>query len=158
MGWPLLSFLYSYNDFDVISCQFAMHYMWKTKETATKFIKLISTLLKPGGVFIATTTDADVMISNLLNTQGNKERKEKDKEKEKDKVKEKEKEKEKDKEKDKEKEKEKKENYENIFSIRDEKDRLLCRVEFTKEDVERLFKNKSKKDDPMDFTGLKYQF
>lgn len=40
--------------FDVVSCQFALHYFFKNRETWTGFINNIRTYLKPNGVFIGT--------------------------------------------------------------------------------------------------------
>jgi mRNA (guanine-N7-)-methyltransferase len=45
--------------FDVISCQFAMHYAFEDEESATGFMNNISLYLKPGGYFIATYPDGD---------------------------------------------------------------------------------------------------
>eukprot|EP01041_Mallomonas_annulata_P004370 gene4370-8698_t len=47
--------------FDVISCQFALHYMFQTRSTADFFFEQVSTLLRPGGLFIATTVDCRVV-------------------------------------------------------------------------------------------------
>lgn len=47
--------------FDVASCQFAMHYMFQTRERANHFFRNMSRQLKVGGVFIATTIDARVV-------------------------------------------------------------------------------------------------
>lgn len=43
--------------FDVISCQFAMHYFFKDADTLDNFIKNISSLLSIGGYFIGTFMD-----------------------------------------------------------------------------------------------------
>ena len=40
--------------FDVVSCQFALHYFFKNRETWTGFVNNVQTYLKPGGVFIGT--------------------------------------------------------------------------------------------------------
>lgn len=52
--------------FDVASCQFAMHYMFETRERAGRFFDEISTNLKPGGYFIATTMDSRVVADWAL--------------------------------------------------------------------------------------------
>jgi mRNA (guanine-N7-)-methyltransferase len=53
--------------FDVISIQFAIHYMMNTQERAKRFFQTVSELLDMGGSFIATTVDARVVIEHLLN-------------------------------------------------------------------------------------------
>jgi mRNA (guanine-N7-)-methyltransferase len=47
--------------FDVASCQFAMHYMFQTRERAKYFFHNMSRQLKVGAAFIATTIDARVV-------------------------------------------------------------------------------------------------
>jgi mRNA (guanine-N7-)-methyltransferase len=47
--------------FDVASCQFAMHYMFQTRERAKHFFHNMSRQLKVGATFIATTIDARVV-------------------------------------------------------------------------------------------------
>ena len=51
--------------FDVVSCQFAIHYMFQTDLTLDRFIRNIEYLLRPGGVFIATCFDGDRLASKL---------------------------------------------------------------------------------------------
>jgi len=41
--------------FDIVSCQFAMHFAMKDETTFTQFIKNVSLNLKPGGFFIGTS-------------------------------------------------------------------------------------------------------
>jgi SAM-dependent methyltransferase len=43
--------------FDMVSCQFAVHYMWKDEATLRSFLKNVVSNLKVGGKFIATTMD-----------------------------------------------------------------------------------------------------
>lgn len=43
--------------FDVVSCQFAFHYFFKTHETLTTFLQNVSQNLKEGGTFIGTAFD-----------------------------------------------------------------------------------------------------
>ena len=64
-GWSRKAPLSSTDKFDIISCQFAMHYMMETAETANHFFSEISAHLAPGGLFIATTTDGRVMAELL---------------------------------------------------------------------------------------------
>lgn len=51
--------------FDIASCQFAIHYMFQTEEKAHHFFTEVSNHLKPGGIFVATTTDCRVLSEML---------------------------------------------------------------------------------------------
>ncbi|GLU03958.1 hypothetical protein SLE2022_211270 [Rubroshorea leprosula] len=51
--------------FDICSCQFAMHYSWSTEARARRALANISALLRPGGTFIGTMPDANVIIKKL---------------------------------------------------------------------------------------------
>jgi len=53
--------------FDVVSIQFAIHYMMQTKKHARHFFRTVSKLLEIGGNLIATTTDANVIVGHLMN-------------------------------------------------------------------------------------------
>jgi SAM-dependent methyltransferase len=59
--------------FDVASCQFAMHYMFETRARASRFFDEISRNLRAGGYFIATTMDSRVVADWALQqmTEGN---------------------------------------------------------------------------------------
>jgi SAM-dependent methyltransferase len=50
--------------FDVISCQFAMHYAFENEKTATGFMENIALYLKPGGHFIATYPDGEKILGH----------------------------------------------------------------------------------------------
>ena len=52
--------------FDVVSIQFAIHYMMETKDHACRFFRTVSQLLDNGGNLIATTIDARVIVSHLM--------------------------------------------------------------------------------------------
>lgn len=54
------------NGFDVCSCQFAMHYMFKNADTFYPFVQNIAECTKRNGYFIATCYDGHKMF-NLLN-------------------------------------------------------------------------------------------
>ncbi|XP_071724797.1 mRNA cap guanine-N(7) methyltransferase 1-like [Rutidosis leptorrhynchoides] len=56
--------------FDVISCQFALHYSWSTEARARRALANISALLRPGGTFIGTMPDANVIIKKLREAEG----------------------------------------------------------------------------------------
>jgi mRNA (guanine-N7-)-methyltransferase len=58
----------SENDrFDVVSIQFAIHYMMSTRERARRFFHTVSELLEVGGNLVCTTIDARVVIDHLMN-------------------------------------------------------------------------------------------
>ncbi|KAK6934370.1 mRNA (guanine-N(7))-methyltransferase domain [Dillenia turbinata] len=56
--------------FDIISCQFAMHYSWSTEARARRALANVSALLRPGGIFIGTMPDANVIIKKLREADG----------------------------------------------------------------------------------------
>lgn len=51
--------------YDVISCQFALHYFSENTDTLNKTMELVSKKLRKGGIFIGTATDGD-RIYNIL--------------------------------------------------------------------------------------------
>lgn len=53
--------------FQAISIQFALHYMFKTEETALNFFRSISDRLVAGGVLLITVPDANVLIRRIRN-------------------------------------------------------------------------------------------
>ena len=52
--------------FDVVSIQFAIHYMMSTRKRARRFFNTVSSLLEVGGNLIATTIDARVVVEKLM--------------------------------------------------------------------------------------------
>ncbi|PWA34076.1 mRNA capping enzyme family protein [Artemisia annua] len=56
--------------FDICSCQFAMHYAWSTEARARTALANVSSLLRPGGIFIGTMPDADVIVKRLKSADG----------------------------------------------------------------------------------------
>ncbi|KDO74404.1 hypothetical protein CISIN_1g017369mg [Citrus sinensis] len=56
--------------FDICSCQFAMHYSWSTEARARRALANVSALLRPGGTFIGTMPDANVIIKKLREVEG----------------------------------------------------------------------------------------
>ncbi|KAJ7550777.1 hypothetical protein O6H91_07G117800 [Diphasiastrum complanatum] len=56
--------------FDVCSCQFALHYSWSTEERARKAFSNVSSLLRPGGYFIGTMPDSNVIVRKLREADG----------------------------------------------------------------------------------------
>ncbi|XP_024641716.1 mRNA cap guanine-N7 methyltransferase 1 isoform X2 [Medicago truncatula] len=56
--------------FDICSCQFALHYSWSTEARARRALANVSALLRPGGVFIGTMPDANVITKKLREAEG----------------------------------------------------------------------------------------
>ncbi|XP_017256385.2 mRNA cap guanine-N7 methyltransferase 1 [Daucus carota subsp. sativus] len=56
--------------FDICSCQFALHYSWSTEARARRALANVSALLRPGGIFIGTMPDANVIIKKLREAEG----------------------------------------------------------------------------------------
>ena len=53
--------------FDIVSIQFAIHYMMQTRQRARRFFHTVSQLLDIGGNLAFTTMDARVIIDHMLN-------------------------------------------------------------------------------------------
>ena len=45
--------------------QFGLHYSWSTEARARRALANVSALLRPGGIFIGTMPDANVIIKRL---------------------------------------------------------------------------------------------
>ncbi|KAI9093241.1 hypothetical protein K1719_027255 [Acacia pycnantha] len=56
--------------FDICSCQFALHYSWSTEARARRALANVSALLRPGGIFIGTMPDANVLVKKLRQAEG----------------------------------------------------------------------------------------
>jgi mRNA (guanine-N7-)-methyltransferase len=56
--------------FDLVSCQFSLHYSFETEEKARNFIRNASHALKPGGFFIGTIPDANWIVKRLRHSGG----------------------------------------------------------------------------------------
>ncbi len=56
----------SRSQFDVVSMQFALHYMARSEDTMRRFLFFIASKLRPGGQFIATAVDARVVCEMLM--------------------------------------------------------------------------------------------
>lgn len=54
--------------FNIVSCQFAIHYFFKNDDTLNTILTIVSNSLKSGGIFIGTTMDGGI-IKNNVNTQ-----------------------------------------------------------------------------------------
>lgn len=55
--WKTSKPLEGNNLFNIVSCQFAMHYFFRNRSTALHFLSEVSKGLAPGGLFIGTTID-----------------------------------------------------------------------------------------------------
>ncbi len=51
--------------FDIVSCQFSMHYLFETEAKLRAFLTNVSCRLEPGGYFIGTTIDAERVVSTV---------------------------------------------------------------------------------------------
>ncbi|XP_059662564.1 mRNA cap guanine-N7 methyltransferase 1 isoform X2 [Cornus florida] len=67
---PLDKVLEDDGPFDICSCQFAMHYSWSTEARARRALANVSALLRPGGIFIGTMPDANVIVKKLREAEG----------------------------------------------------------------------------------------
>ncbi|KAG8651856.1 hypothetical protein MANES_06G031600v8 [Manihot esculenta] len=56
--------------FDICSCQFALHCSWSTEALARRALANVSALLPPGGIFIRTMPDANVIVKKLREAKG----------------------------------------------------------------------------------------
>ncbi|GAX18227.1 mRNA (guanine-N7-)-methyltransferase [Fistulifera solaris] len=54
--------------FDVVSIQFAIHYMMSSEKRAKRFFRTVSQLLTKGGKLLVTTMDARVVVDHLMQT------------------------------------------------------------------------------------------
>lgn len=52
-------------EFDLVSCQFAFHYCFKTESSARRMLQNVADRLRPGGRFVATIPDARVLVAKL---------------------------------------------------------------------------------------------
>jgi len=51
--------------YDIVSCQFAIHYFFRTEDTLDTFIDLVANNIKKDGFFVGTTMDGDEIINKL---------------------------------------------------------------------------------------------
>ena len=52
--------------FDIVSIQFAIHYMFSSRDRARRFFQTVSELLEVGGNLIATTIDARIVLDKVM--------------------------------------------------------------------------------------------
>jgi SAM-dependent methyltransferase len=53
--------------FDLVSCQFAMHYHFESESRIRTFLKNVASKLNDGGIFIGSTIDSNVLVKRLRN-------------------------------------------------------------------------------------------
>lgn len=58
--------------FDIVSCQFSMHYLYESEAKLRAFLHNVSCRLEPGGFYIATTVDAEKVVSLMRTTESGK--------------------------------------------------------------------------------------
>ncbi|EGC29826.1 hypothetical protein DICPUDRAFT_42334 [Dictyostelium purpureum] len=56
---------------DLVSCQFALHYSFRTRESAMQLLKNVSSVLKDGGYFIGTIPNACLIVKKLREAKSN---------------------------------------------------------------------------------------
>ncbi len=64
-AWSSRPLLDEEDQFDAVTMQFALHYMFEDERRARHFLSLVARHLRPGGSFIATTVDARVVVEML---------------------------------------------------------------------------------------------
>lgn len=69
-GVPLAEFVPAQSRFDVVSCQFAVHYAFESEDRARMLLKNVTDRLNPGGFFIGTTVDANVLVRKIRAVDG----------------------------------------------------------------------------------------
>lgn len=52
-------------EFDIVSCQFSMHYAFDSERRVRRLLENVTDRLKPGGFFVGTTIDANVVIRKI---------------------------------------------------------------------------------------------
>jgi len=58
--------LYNRRQFDIISIQFALHYLFETESKLDGFLRNVSENLRPGGIFMGTCFDGSIVYEKLL--------------------------------------------------------------------------------------------
>ena len=59
------NFLPQQTTFDVVSCQFAIHYAFETENRVRRLLQNVTDRLNPGGFFIGTTVDSNVLVRKI---------------------------------------------------------------------------------------------
>lgn len=61
----LTNYLSTKDSFDIVSCQFAMHYAFEDEARVRRLLENVADRLKPGGFFIGTTVDSNVLVRKI---------------------------------------------------------------------------------------------
>lgn len=69
-GINIADYLEKDHMFDVVSCQFAIHYAFSNEERVRQLLRNVTERLRPGGFFIGTTPDANVLVRKLRAAKG----------------------------------------------------------------------------------------
>lgn len=69
-GVPVSNFLAAEQTFDVVSCQFAIHYAFESEDRVRMLLRNVTERLKPGGFFVGTTVDANVLVRKIRAVDG----------------------------------------------------------------------------------------
>jgi mRNA (guanine-N7-)-methyltransferase len=56
--------------FDIVSCQFAMHYAFESEARTRQMLLNVTERLRPGGFFVGTTPDSNVLVRKLRGVDG----------------------------------------------------------------------------------------
>ena len=51
--------------FDIVSCQMSMHYIFNSEESVRCFLNIVTARLVPGGFFIGTIPDSNVLVKKV---------------------------------------------------------------------------------------------
>ena len=49
-------------EFDLVNCQFALHYSFETEQKANAMMHNVAAKLKPGGMFVGTVPNANWIV------------------------------------------------------------------------------------------------
>lgn len=62
---PKIANILKQKQFSIVSCQFAIHYFFKNKESLNTLITIVSTYISNNGYFIGTTVNGDLLVEKL---------------------------------------------------------------------------------------------
>lgn len=69
-GVRLIKHIPQSRTFDIVSCQFAIHYAFESEQRVRNLLHNVSDRLTPGGYFVGTTVDANVLIRKIRSVEG----------------------------------------------------------------------------------------
>lgn len=68
--WQTLPRTREWDALDLVTCHFAVHYMWRSEKCADDFMRNVACRLRRGGKFVCTTVREGVLLSRLPKEQG----------------------------------------------------------------------------------------